>query len=131
MRLLSSRWIYTKLTSSTTFSCSTSSAASTSLKLLLGVAFDRTLSFCKHVPSLKAKFFPRFKALRCISASSWDLSQESFSLLCVKLFFGPFSHMLCLDSFLSLVLPSWNVFTEQLFTPSPATSRSPLSHFTF
>ena len=36
----------------------------------LGVTFDRTLSSSKHVPSLKAKFFPRLKALRCISASS-------------------------------------------------------------
>ena len=35
----------------------------------LGVTFDRTLSFSKHVPSLKAKFFPRLKALRCVSAS--------------------------------------------------------------
>ena len=30
----------------------------------LGVTFDRTLSFSKHVSSLKAKFFPRLKALR-------------------------------------------------------------------
>ena len=37
----------------------------------LGVTFDRTLSFSKHVSSLKAKFFPRLKASRCISASSW------------------------------------------------------------
>ena len=36
-----------------------------------GVTFDRTLSFSKHVFSLKAKLFPRLKALRCISASSW------------------------------------------------------------
>ena len=35
----------------------------------LGVTFDHTLSFSKHVSSLKAKFFPRLKALRCISAS--------------------------------------------------------------
>ena len=35
----------------------------------LGVTFDRTLSFSKHVSSLKGKFFPRLKALRCISAS--------------------------------------------------------------
>ena len=44
----------------------------------LGVTFDRTLSFSKHVSSLKAKFFPRLKALSCISASSWG---PSFSLL--------------------------------------------------
>ena len=35
------------------------------------VTFDRTLFFSKHVSSLKAKFFPRLKALHCISASSW------------------------------------------------------------
>ena len=47
----------------------------------LGVTFDCTLSFCKHVSSRKAKFFPRLKALRCISASSWGPSKESLSLL--------------------------------------------------
>ena len=47
----------------------------------LGVTFDRTLSFSKHVSSLKAKFFPRLKALRCISASSWGPSKESLSFL--------------------------------------------------
>ena len=47
----------------------------------LGVTFDRTLSFTKHVSLLKAKFFPRLKALRCISASSWGHSKESLSLL--------------------------------------------------
>ena len=47
----------------------------------LGVIFDRTLSFTKHVSSLKAKFFPHLKALRCISASSWGPSKESLSVL--------------------------------------------------
>ena len=47
----------------------------------LGVTFDRTLSFSKHVSSLKAKFFPRLKALRCISACSWGPSKESLSVL--------------------------------------------------
>ena len=47
----------------------------------LGVTFDRTLSFSRHVSSLKAKFFPRLKALRCISASSWGPSKESLSVL--------------------------------------------------
>ena len=54
----------------------------------LWVTFDRTLSFSKHVSSLKAKFFPRLKALRCISASSWGPSKESFSLL-YKAFLRP------------------------------------------
>ena len=47
----------------------------------LGVTFDRILSFTKHVSSLKAKFFPRLKALRCISASSWGPSKESLTVL--------------------------------------------------
>ena len=47
----------------------------------LWVTFDRTLFFSKHVSSLKAKFFPRLKTLRYISASSWDPSKESLSLL--------------------------------------------------
>ena len=42
----------------------------------LGVTFDSTLSFSKHVSSLKAKFFPRLKALRCISVLSWGPSKE-------------------------------------------------------
>ena len=65
----------------------------------LGVTFDRTLSFSKHVSLLKAKFFPCLKALRCISASSWGPSKESLS--CINLFFGPFSLTLHPDSFLS------------------------------
>ena len=56
--------------------------------IFLGVTFDRTLSFSKHVFSLKTKFFPRFKALRCISASSWDPTKESLSLL-YKAFLRP------------------------------------------
>ena len=60
----------------------------------LGVTFDRTLFFSKHVSSLKAKFFPCPKVLRSIFASSWGPS-----LFCIKLFSGPFSHMLLPDSF--------------------------------
>ena len=66
----------------------------------LGVTFDRTLSFSKHVFSLKAKFFPRLKALRCISASSWGPSKESFSLL-YKAF---------LRSLLTYASPGWFPF---------------------
>ena len=47
----------------------------------LGVTFDRTLSFSNHVCSLKAEFFPRLKALRCISASSWGPSKKSLSVV--------------------------------------------------
>ena len=56
----------------------------------LGVTFDRPLSFSKHVSSLKAKFFPRLKVLRCISASSWGPSKESLSLLCKSFLRAPF-----------------------------------------
>ena len=54
----------------------------------LGVTFDRTFCFSKHVSLLKAKFFPRLKALHCISASSWGPSKESLSVL-YKSFFRP------------------------------------------
>ena len=54
----------------------------------LGIIFDRTLSFSKDVSSLKAKFFPRLKAIRCISASSWGPSKESLSIL-YKAFLRP------------------------------------------
>ena len=47
----------------------------------LWVTFDCILFFSKPVSSLKAKFFPRLKALRCISASSWGPSKESLSVL--------------------------------------------------
>ena len=64
---------------------------------LLGVTFDRTLSFSKHVSSLKAKFFPRLKALRCISATSWGVFKESLSAL-YKSF---------LRSLLTYISPGW------------------------
>ena len=66
----------------------------------LGVTFDRTLSFSKHVSLLKAKFFPHLKALRCIFAFSLGPSKGSLSVL-YKLFFGSFSLMLHPDGFLS------------------------------
>ena len=47
----------------------------------LGVTFDCTHSFSKHVSSLKAKFFPRLKASRSICACSWGPSKEPLSLL--------------------------------------------------
>ena len=66
----------------------------------LGVTFDRTLSFSKHVSSLKAKFFPRLKALRCVSASSWGPSKESLSVL-YKSFLRPV---------LTYASPGWFLF---------------------
>ena len=56
--------------------------------IFLGIIFDRALSFSKHVLSMKAKFFPRLKTLRCISASSWHPFKESLSVL-YKAFLRP------------------------------------------
>ena len=57
----------------------------------LGITFDRNHSFSKHVSSLKAKFFPRLKALRCIFASSWA-SLRSPSLFCI-IYSSALSHL--------------------------------------
>ena len=71
----------------------------------LGLTFNHTLSFFKHVSLLKVKFFPRLKALRRISAPSWD-PPKSPSLFYTKLFFGSFSFMLHPFFPLSLALPT-------------------------
>ena len=110
----SSQWIPIKLTSSPTSSYSAS--VSTQLPTFLGVTFDRTLSYSKHVSSLKAKFFPRLKALRCISASSWGPSKESLSVLC-KSFFGPL---------LTYASPGWFPFLSVInFTKLERLHRGP------
>ena len=97
MRPPSSQWIPTKLTSSPTSSYSAPVSVSIPLQLF---SFDRTLSFSKHVSLLKTKFFPRLKALRCISASSWGPSKESLSLLCKSF----------LRSLLTYASPGWFPF---------------------
>ena len=66
----------------------------------LGVIFDRTFSFSKHVSSLKAKFFPHIKAL-AVSLLLRAAPLRSPSLFSTKLFFGLFSHTLHSDGFLS------------------------------
>ena len=66
----------------------------------LGVTFDCTLSFSKHVSSLKAKFFPHLEALRCISAFSWGPSKESLSVLYKSI----------LQSLLTCASPGWFPF---------------------
>ena len=68
--------------------------------ILLGLTFDRIFSFSKHVSSLKTKFFPRFKALRCISATTSSPSKESLSLM-YKAFFRPL---------FTYALPGWFPF---------------------
>ena len=100
MRPPSSQWIPTKLTSSPISSYSVPASVFNPTPTFLGVTFDRTLSFSKHVSSLKAKFFPRLKALGCISASSWGPSKESLSLL-YKSF---------LRSLLTYASPGWFLF---------------------
>ena len=70
----------------------------------LGVTFDHTFSFSKHVSSLKAKFSPCLKALRCISASSWGPSKESLSLV-YKSF---------LRSLLTYASPGWFPFPSAI-----------------
>ena len=59
---------------------------------LLGVIFDRTLSFSRDGSSQKAKFFPGLRVLRRISASL--LGPYNESLFCIKLLFDLFSLIL-------------------------------------
>ena len=99
MRPPSSQWIPTRLTSNSTSSYSAPASVSIPLQLFLGSP-SSALSFSKHVSSLKAKFFPRLKALRCISASSWGPSKESLSVL-YKCF---------LRSLLTYASPGWFAF---------------------
>ena len=85
----------------------------------LGVIFDRTLSISKHVSSLKAKFFPRVKALRCISASSCGPSMESLSVL-YKALLQPLPHI-CFTRMVSF--PKRYQY-YQIGTPPKAASRA-------
>ena len=100
----SSQWIPNKLTSNTTSSYLAPASVSTPLQLFSGSPSTALFPFSKHVSSLKAKFFRRLKALRCISAYSWGPSNESLSVL-YNLFFGLFSLTLHPDGFLSQALP--------------------------
>ena len=96
----SSHWIPTKLTSNPISSCSVPASVSIQLQSFLGSPSTALCSFSKHVSSLKAKFFPRLKALHCISAFSWS-SIRSPSFFCINFFFGPLSLMLQPDGFVS------------------------------
>ena len=77
----SSQWIPTKLTFSPTYSYSAPTSVSIQLQPFLGSPLIALFPFLNIVSSLKANFFPRLKALRCISASSWGPSNESLSIL--------------------------------------------------
>ena len=81
MRPPSFLWISTKLTSSPTSSYLAPISVSIPLQLFLGSPLTALFPFSRHLSSLKAKFFSRLKALRCISASSWGPSKESLSFL--------------------------------------------------
>ena len=63
-----------------TLSYSAPASVSNPLPLFFGSS-STALFFFKHASSLKAKFFPRLKVLRCISASGWGHSEESHSVL--------------------------------------------------
>ena len=54
----------------------------------LGITFDRTLSFLPHIKNIRAKSFPRLKALKFIASSTWGPSLESLSQL-YKAFLRP------------------------------------------
>ena len=82
------QWTPTKLTSSPTSSYSTPASVSIPLLVFLESPSTALFPYSKHVTWLKTKFFPRLKALRYISASSWRPSKESLSLL-YKAFLRP------------------------------------------
>ena len=86
VRSPSSQWTPTKLTSSPTSFYLTLTSVSIPLQLFLESPLSALFPFSRHESSLTAKFFPRLKALRCISASSWGPCEESLSLL-YKAFF--------------------------------------------
>ena len=117
----SSQWIPTKLTSNLLLLGSRLRFNPT--PTFLGVTFDRTLSFSKHVSLLKAKFFPRLRALRCIFASSWGPSKESLSLR--YKFFSVSSHL----RFTRMVSLPKRYQCHQIGMPPPAAFRPPLSPF--
>ena len=100
VRPASSQWIPTKANLQPNLLLLGSRLCFNPTPTFLGVTFDRTLSFSKHVSSLKARFFPRLKALRCISASSWGPSKESLSILCKSF----------LRSLLTYASPGWFPF---------------------
>ena len=81
MRPRSSQWIPTKLTSSPSCSYSAPASVSIPLQLFSGSPSTALFPFLSMYFRSRAKFFPRLKALRCISASSWGPSKEFLFLL--------------------------------------------------
>ena len=109
------------------------SPVSIPLQLFLGSPLT-ALPFFKHVSLLKAKFFPRLKALRCSSAYSWDPSKEPLSLL-YKAFLWPLFKYALSGCFFSLSVININkssspiplFLSEDSLPPLQVT----LTHFTF
>ena len=64
-----------------------------SIPTFLQVAFDRTLSFSKHVSSLKASFSHVSRSY-AVSLLPQEDPRRSPSLFCIDLFFSLFSHTL-------------------------------------
>ena len=79
-----------------------------------GVTFDRTLSFSKHVSSLKAKFF-HVSRLFAVSVPPHGAPLKSPSLFCTNPFFGPLSLMLHPNGFFPL-----RYQFHQIGTPPPS-----------
>ena len=94
-----------KLSSSSIVTCSIPFSFLIPLTTFFGITFYCTLSFSKHVSSLKAKFFPRLKALRSFCTSSRGLSKELLSFL-GKAFRRPLLTYASPDGFLFLALPN-------------------------
>ena len=118
---LSSFWyISKKQTSNPTSFYSTPFFSSFPLQLFLRLHSTAFLPFLNmYVSSLKAKSFPRLKALR-LSLLPCGAPRRSSSFFCSKLFFSSFSFMLLLNGYILLelpTLPSYKVLTEQLVTP--------------
>ena len=80
----------------------------------LGVTFDRTLSFSKHVSSLKAKFFHVSRPY-AVSVPPHGVPLKSQSLFCINPFFGPLSLMLHPNGFFPL-----RYQFHQIGTPPPS-----------
>ena len=96
----SSRWIPTKLASSPTSSCSAPASILIPLRLFLGPPSTALFPFL----STYLRWGPGFSHVSgpcTVSLLPHGAPLGSPSLFCVDLFFGPFSHVLHLDGFLS------------------------------
>ena len=96
----SSQWIPTKLTSNPTSSYSTPASNSIPLQLFLGSPLTALFSFLNMYLGWKPSF-SHVSRPYAESLLPYGAPLRSPFLLCIKLFFGPFSHTLHSDGFLS------------------------------